>query len=169
MPTNIRGRSGTRTRSQYGNVTGYSTRSGWGQSGTGTKRSGTTSRKNTPSAYKNVCTDFQYKINSYKTLYNQTWGPAKYDRPTTTILNNFANWVNKGAIVHTVSCAQIAKWARTTNTNFNTRNATITGCRNVLYNKFGKSTIKAVARTKTGSFMVATMPTWKGRPFTFPR
>ena len=160
----------TRVRSTSGSRTG----AGWYRGGTTTKRhtvTGTdrTGLKRPVKGYEDTYNGFNNKINSYKTLYNQTWGNAKYDRPTTTILNNFANWVNKGAIVHTVSCAQIAKWARTTNTNFNTRNATITGCRNVLYNKFGKNTIKAVARTKTGSFMVATVPTWKGRPFTFPR
>ena len=41
--------------------------------------------------------------------------------------------------------------------------------KNILSAKFGKTTIKAVARTKTGSFMVATSPTCKGRSFSFPK
>jgi hypothetical protein len=122
-----------------------------------------------PNSHRDCNTNFEHKINSYKMLYNQTRGPAKYARPTPTILNNFANWVNKGAVIQTVSCTQVAKWARTTKYNFNTRNPNLTTCKNVLWNKFGKNTIKAVARTKTGSFMVVTNPTWKGKPFTFPR
>ena len=109
-----------------------------------------------------------WKINSFKTLYNQTHGPARYTRPSTTILNNFANWVDKGAIIQTCTSAQVAKWARNTNINYNTRSPSVTACKNILGSKFGKTTIKAVARTKTGSFMVATAPTWKGKAFYFP-
>ncbi len=164
MATPTRGRGTTASRP----------RSGWYR--TGTTHTGYTGSKTRKTAGKQPATGYvQYhnlftgKINSFKTLYNQTWGPAKCPRPTATILDSFANWVNKGAIVHTVTCAQVAKWARTTNKNFNTRSASVTGCKDVLWSKFGKTTIKAVARTKSGSFMVAAAPTWKGKPFCFPQ
>ena len=40
-----------------------------------------------------------------------------------------------------------------------------TSCKTVLQAKFGKTCIKAVCRNKTGSFLVATMPTVKGKTF----
>ena len=169
MATTFTGRSG----STYGRQSTYSTRTGtgtWGKTTTrttGAKRIG--SMPTVAPRYRGCYESFTWKINSYKTLYNQTRGPAKYPRPTPTILNNFANWVNKGAVVQTVTCNQVAKWARTAKKNFNTRNPTITACKNVLTSKFGKNTIKAVARAKNGWFMVVTSPTWKGKPFQFPR
>ena len=169
MATNVRGRRGSRSTS--GNY-GYGM---WGDTGTGrhtdtgvrTKRTSPTA--GAPPKYRNVYNEFAWKISSYKTLFNQTRGPARYTRPTPQTLNTFANWISKGAIVQTCTAAQIARWARTNNMNFNTRQPTITGCRNVLGKKFGKNLIKAVARTKTGSFMVATAPTWKGKNFWFPK
>jgi len=100
---------------------------------------------------------------------NQTKGPAKQGRPTPSTLNAFANWINKGAIIQTCSASQVAKWARSTNKNVNVQNCSTTACKNILGAKFGKSAIKAVARTKTGSFMVATSPIVKGRMFNFPK
>jgi hypothetical protein len=78
------------------------------------------------------------------------------------------NWINKGAIVQTCSPTQVARWARTTNKNFNTHNPSPTACKSVLCAKFGKSTIKAVAKGK-GGFIVATTPTKNGRSFCFPK
>lgn len=123
----------------------------------------------TPSGYKGCCTSFANKINSFKTLFNQTKGPAKCTRPSPTTLNTFANWINKGAVIQTCSKAQISKWAKSTNKIFNTKTASPTSCKNVLTAKFGKSTIKAVCCTKTGSFMVATSPTVNGKRFCFPK
>ena len=68
-----------------------------------------------------------------------------------------------------VTAAQVARWAKTTNKNFNTRTPTPTACKNVLCAKFGKNNIKAVARTKSGSFMVATPPGVHGKCFCFPK
>ena len=164
MATPTRGRGTTASRP----------RSGWYRTGTKHGRftgstTGKTAGKRPVSGYVQYHNLFTGKINSFKTLCNQTWGPAKCPRPTAATLNSFANWVNKGAVVQTVTCAQVAKWARTTNKNFNTKSASITGCKNVLSTKFGKTTIKVVARTKSGSFMVATAPTCKGKPFSFPQ
>lgn len=169
MATTYTGRGGSTygMSRTYPYNTPHSGSDAWARTGRKTKR--TYSATTTPPQYKSCNQMFAWKINSYKTLYNQTRGPAKFTRPTPTILNNFANWINKGAIVHTVSCAQVAKWARTTKWNFNTRNPSTTACKNVLAWKFGKQTVKAVARTKSGSYMVATSPTWKGKPFAFPR
>ena len=165
MVTSMRGRSGS--RSNYGEV-GYS--ANWGKPEMGHKRTGKTGTTTmVPAPYRTVFNTFQCKINSYKTLYNQTRGPAKYTRPTPAILNTFANWINKGAVVQTVTRTQVAKWARNTKWNFSPSNPNTTACKNVLATKFGKQTIKAVARTKSGSFMVATSPTWKGKPFMFSR
>jgi hypothetical protein len=124
---------------------------------------------NVPPAYRNWNNNFQNKITSFRTLYNQTWGPAKYSRPSVATLNTFTNWINKGAIVQICTPTQVAKWAKMTKHSFNTRTATPTSCKSVLFKKFGKSTIKAVARTKSGSFMVATSPIYKGKPFCFPK
>ena len=141
--------------------------SGWGRTKTSAKRKVGTA---VPSGYKNVSCSFENKINSYRTLHAQTKGAAKFGRPTPAILNSFANWINKGAIVQTVSCAQIARWGKTMNTkHFNAREMTTNSCKTILCKKFGKTAIKAVARTKSGSFMVATAPKVKGRTFSFPR
>jgi len=137
--------------------------SGFGRTNTNRKPAGN------KTTYSKVCTAFQHKIASYKTLCNQAMSTTgKYTRPKPATLNSFANWINKGAIVQTVSCTQIAKWAKSTNCNFNTKTASPTSCKTVLCKKFGKSSIKAVCRTSTGNFMVATTPNCKGRGFTFP-
>ena len=179
MATTYKGRTGSRSKSTYGTYTGYSFGSGlggWGHTGGSNNKSNSrkNNKKNTgssygSSAYKSCCTTFEKKISSYKTLCDQTRGPAGAGRPTPTTLNSFANWINKGAIVQTVSKAQVSRWARTTNKSFNPYNPSPTACKNVLAAKFGRSTIKAVAKTKSGSFMVATTPTINGRSFCFPR
>jgi len=184
MATSFRGRSSSRSGStnrgysffgsNWGGSSPLATTS-WGRS-TGTtkrstraKRSYGTSAKTGATGYKNVSTEFQNKISSYRTLIDQTKGAAKFPRPTPATLNSFANWVNKGAIVQQVSPSQLARWAKTTTHSFNSRNPSTTSCKNVLCKKFGKTTIKAVTRSKNGWFLVATSPTHKGRAFSFPR
>ena len=171
MPSNFGNRGGYRSaggnygyaagRSTFGRTTSTSTSirttSGAGVSGT------------VPAPYRTVCSTFTNKIASFKTLVSQTQGPAKFGRPTPATLNSFANWINKGAVVQTCTPAQVARWARSANCNFNPRTATTSTCRTVLTAKFGKSTIKAVARTKNGQFMVCTSPTCNGRAFCFPQ
>lgn len=171
MATTNKGRGGYRSR-----TTGGYFFSPFGTFGTGTTRSSAQSTKRSgrtkggssmTGGYKTVCNQIQNKINSYKTLINQTKGtPSKLPSPST--INSMCNWINKGAIVQTCSPTQVARWARTTNKNFNTRNPSPTACKNVLYAKFGKSTIKAVAKGKSG-FIVATTPTKNGRSFCFPK
>ncbi len=156
MATNYTGRSGSR----FGNTT---TRT------TGTWGNKTKKTVAIPSSHRTVSKSFQNKIDSYKMLYKQTCGTAKHHRPSPTVLNTFANWINKGAVVQNVTCAQVAKWARADKKNFNSRNPTVASCKNVLSSRFGKTTIKCCARTKTGGFMIATSPTWKGKAFTFPK
>ena len=174
MATNVRGRSGTRPRATYGRSPMYTPKSGqnyWGKSSTyghSTKQTKTTSTP-VPAAWRNCSDSFANKMYSYRTLYNQTKGPARYGRPSPTTLNSFANWINKGAMVHTITTAQVARWAKTAKKNFSARTPTPTACKSVLWAKFGKNTIKAVARTKTGSFMVATPHIVNGKPFWFPK
>ena len=184
MAANIRGRSGSRSRSTWGHTSFLSGRSGqtdWGHTGTSGKRdemkrprkSGRTptasQSRTVPAVYRGCNDTFAAKIHSFRTLYSQTYGPAKCARPTPATLNTFANWISKGAIIQTVTAAQLARWAKMTKKNFDTRTPTTTACKNVLCAKFGKNTIKAVARTKSGSFMVATWPTVNGKRFYFPK
>lgn len=173
MATRVRGHAGSGTRSTFGNSSVYSGRSGnFGWHGASTANKGPKTKSTpfvaVPSAWKGCSNTLWNKINSFKTLYNQTKGPAKYGRPSTTTLNTFTNWINKGAIIQTVSCAQVARWSKFTKKSFNSRTPTPMACKTVLCAKFGKSSIKAVARTKSGSFMVVTSPMAKGRPFCFP-
>lgn len=158
------------------------TNSGWGFGSVSGSWSGSTSRgrktststrtsggTNFAPGYSNVAGSFQNKINSYKTLVSQAKGPASYGRPSTTTLNSFANWVNKGANIFTVSTAQLTRWCGKTKAQNQYNNfASINSCKNFLSTKFGRSTIKAVARTKSGSWMIAAAPIVKGRPFHMP-
>lgn len=171
MAMNGRGRTGFGSGLGSTQYSYFGSQSGSGRTGMSSKRGSKKSGcgMTTPVGYKNCCTMFQTKIQSFKMLQNQTMGPAKAARPSPSTLNTFANWVNKGAIIQTVSPMQVAKWARATRKNFNTRSATPTACKTVLCAKFGKSTIKAVARGKSGTFLVATTATQKGRPFCFPK
>lgn len=159
MRTNVRGKAGTRTNT--------TTSENWGHTSMQTKQTGTMTAM--PAGYKGCCNTFARKIQSYQCLVAQTKGAAKYSRPTPTQLNSFANWINKGAIIQTVSTAQVARWAKTTSKNFSTKSPSPTSCKTVLCAKFGKNAIKAVCRTKTGSFMVVTSPTVCGRTFNFPK
>ena len=163
MATSFRGKSGSRTGSAKGGT------SVWGSVIGSSGRKIRKGAVNCPPGYKNVCNSFQDKIESYKALINQTQGPAKFGRPTPTTLNSFANWINKGAIIQTCTSAQVNRWARTTNMKCNTTTPSVTTCKNILGRKFGKNTIKAVARTKNGAYMVVTSPTANGRPFCFPK
>ncbi len=162
----------------YGSFFGRRTsQSGFGRIGGGSNRG--SSRKSHrggsssggSSGYRNCCNSFEKKIESYRCLVQQTAGgsSARFGRPSPATLNSFANLINKGMIVQTVSAAQVARWARSTHSNFKTRSASTSACKNVLCKKFGRSAIKAVARTKSGSFMVATTPTVNGRSFSFPK
>ena len=169
MTRNIRGRSGWGGHGPYDTTDTYTARTRPDYTGGRRTMGSRTRTPAVPPKYKGVCDNFTWKINSFRTLFNQARGPAKYTRPTPATLNTFANWVNKGNIIQICTPNQVAKWARTTNVNFNPRTGNPTTCRNVLYKKFGKNTIKAVARTKTGGYMVVTTPTWKGRPFCFPK
>jgi hypothetical protein len=175
MATSTKGRS-NRTRPTYGTWAGFSFGTPSGYSSTPTKKYGKSSYRKTTgnttgsAAYKNCCNTFEKKIESYKTLCAQALSTTgAYTRPTPSTLNTFANWINKGAIVQTCSPQQVARWARAANKSFNPQNPTPTACKNVLTKKFGRSTIKAVARCKNGAFMVATTPTVNGRTFSFPR
>jgi hypothetical protein len=136
----------------------------WTQTGsrfTGTAR-GTTS--GTRGNYTGLRDNFQQKIDSYRTLYGETQGTTGAGRPSPTALNTFANWVNKGAVIHKVSPIQLNRWSDTSR-----KCTTATAAKNVLWNKFGKTPIWGVCKSKSGSFLVATAPTYKGRNFTFPR
>ena len=108
----------------------------------------------------------EQKIQSWRTVYNQTWGPAKFQRPSPTTLRTFTNWINKGANVYTVTPTQLNKWAGASSKNYDWTKPT--QCKSFLTKKYGKTTIKAVARSKNGSYMVACTPP-KGKQFNFPR
>jgi hypothetical protein len=111
--------------------------------------------------YAGVRTKFQNKMNAYKTLCNQTTGGTSSHRPTPTQLNSFSKWVDKGAIIHSVSPTQLGRWSGQYKT------WTPGTAKTALTQKFGKSSIKAVAYSSTGGFIVATTPTKGGKTFRF--
>jgi len=176
MATSTKGRS-NRSKSTYGSWSGFSfgsSPSSYGYTTPSKKYGKSHGRKSTGtvggSAYKTCCNSFEKKIESYKTLCAQAQSTTgAFTRPTPGTLNSFANLINKGAIVQTCSTQQIARWARATNKNFNPRNPSPIACKTILAKKFGRSAIKAVARCKNGSFMIATTPTVNGRTFIIPR
>ena len=135
----------------------------WTKSWSGSARKTTRTNTSTRANYTNIKNDFQNKINSYRTLYTQTQGMPGAGRPSPATLNTFGNWINKGAIIHTVSATQINRWSQSTK-----KCTTAAYAKNVLWNKFGKAPIKAVCKSKAGSYIVATTPTYKGKNFKFP-
>jgi hypothetical protein len=114
--------------------------------------------------YRTVTNTFKWKISSYQTLWKQIQGPAKYHRPSPVALNSLAKWVDKGAVIQTVTNAQLKRWSRTNKTF-----TSPTSAKKVLFNKFGKAPIKAIYCDKGGNFLVATSPTFNGKQFKFPR
>lgn len=163
MPTNVRGRSGEQSgRGSIDRTTRSNKQSG------ATK--GSISSSNVSSGFKNCNTSFSNKIQSFKTLCTQTTGPGKSSRPSPATLNTLANWINKGAVIQTVTTAQIKRWAKATRQNVSSNQTPSTQtCKNVLSSKFGKSTIKAVTPNKSGSFLVATAPIVNGKKFAIPK
>jgi len=119
----------------------------------------TTSRGN----YTNLRTTWQQKISSYRTLCNQTQGTYSGKRPSAATLRTFDNWIGKGAIIHNVTASQINRWSHT-----GRKCSSATSAKSVLWHKFGKTPIKAVCKSKTGSYLVATTPMYKGKNFKFP-
>ncbi len=114
--------------------------------------------------YQSVWNSFNNKIASYKFLTNQTMGAAKFGRPTPASLNTFAKWIEKGALVHKVTAAQLKRWSHSTQSF-----KTVASAKSAMCQKFGKGPIKAVICNRTGGFLVATASTWKGKSFKLPR
>ncbi len=129
----------------------------------GYKTTGGQSYAGVAKGYNQVCCTFENRFKYYRMLWEQTRGTCKGDRPSPATLKTFANWINKGANIYKVTNAQINKWCHTQQTF-----KTCTSAKTALCNKFGKATIKAIAPCKTGGFLVATAPTWHGKPFKFP-
>jgi hypothetical protein len=103
----------------------------------------------------------QNKVNAYKTLMAQTTGTPSRNRPTPTQINTFAKWIDKGAVLHNVTNAQLNRWAGKTKT------WTTGSAKSTLVSKYGKNAIKFVAPNKTGGWLVATPSTYRGKPFKF--
>ena len=61
--------------------------------------------------YASVRANLQKKANFFKTLANQTTGPASSHRPSPSQLNSFSKWVEKGAVIQNVSQNQLNRWA----------------------------------------------------------
>lgn len=162
-----RGRSSaTRTKDKF-NTKSTSSHTGFGKSfRSASSIKSTSSAQGTSCAqgYGNINSTFENKVKSFRMLCDQTRGPATATRPSPANLKTFANWVNKGANICKVSNAQINKWCNTKQSFKG-----ITGAKNVLCKKFGKSTIKAVAPCKSGGFIVATAATVRGKSFNFPK
>ncbi|NOX59700.1 MAG: hypothetical protein GXP29_12710 [Planctomycetes bacterium] len=114
--------------------------------------------------YASVRTTFQNKANFFKTLANQTMGSTSSKRPSPAQLNSFSKWIDKGAILQNVSNTQLNRWAGATSKS---KNWSTASAKTMLSKQFGKTSIKAVAFSKTGGFIVATSPTRNGRNFRF--
>ncbi len=112
-------------------------------------------------SYASVRSQFQNKMNWYKTLCAQTTGGSNKYRPTPAQLNSISKWIEKGAVLQSITSTQLNRWAGAN------RNWTVNAAKNTLASKWGKSCVKAVAYNKTGGFIVATTPTRKGKTFQF--
>ncbi|MCA9250735.1 MAG: hypothetical protein KDA54_06340 [Phycisphaerales bacterium] len=119
--------------------------------------------------YASVRANLQKKANFFKTLANQTTGPASSHRPSPSQLNSFSKWVEKGAVIQNVSQNQLNRWAGSASkSNTQKKNWSVASAKTTLAKQFGKSSIKAVAYNKSGGFIVATSPTRNGKNFRFP-
>lgn len=154
----------TNYKSSGGSNWGTASRTTSGRHGTSRKTSTTTS---CAPGYSNVFQNFQTKMNSYRTLANQTRGTSKGSRPSPATLKSFGTWIEKGANIQTVTTAQLKRWCGKTN-SYKWNWTSPTSTKSFLWSKFGKGCIKAVAKGKTGSFIVATASNWKGKNFNFP-
>ncbi len=142
---------------------GSTSRSSWASSSRSSHSSTRSMGKKPVSGYQSVWNCFNNKISSYKFLTAQTMGPAKHGRPTAASLNTFAKWIEKGAIVHKVTPTQLKRWSNTSQ-----QFKTVSSAKTAMCKKFGKGPIKAVICNKTGGFLVATAPAWRGKSFKFP-
>ena len=111
--------------------------------------------------YPDVRNNLQNKVNSYRTLMAQTTSTGSKQRPSPTQINSFAKWIEKGAVIHNVTNTQLNRWAG------KSRNWTVGSTKTTLCSKYGRNMIKAVAPNKTGGWLVATNPTYKGKTFKF--
>ncbi len=136
----------------------------WGSRSTSKKSASASTARRPAPGYSSFCSQMDNKIASYKKLWSQATGPARAARPTPSTLNSFAKWIEKGAVVHKVSAAQVKRWSKSTQ-----QVTTAATCKNALGRCFGKSTIKAVTKDKAGQFLVACSPVAKGKRFSFPR
>jgi len=152
-------RSGTRSASSGTSRTRSAASSG---SRTGASQA-TRSTRTSGSTYTTVRNQLDKQIDSLRTLKAQTQGPAGKGRPTPATINKFANVVTGGGIVRqatTQAIQRTARWTKPCNS--------ATTALKALRSKFG-ATIKAVAPSKNGGWLIAASPTWKGRPFSFGR
>ncbi|GJM25271.1 MAG: hypothetical protein DHS20C16_16860 [Phycisphaerae bacterium] len=120
--------------------------------------------------YASVRANFQKKASFFKTLANQTTGSKTSHRPTPSQLNSFSKWVEKGAVIQSVSNTQLNRWAGAASKSktSKSKNWSVASAKSTLAKQFGKGSIKAVAYNKTGGFIVATSPTRNGKSFRFP-
>lgn len=107
-------KTGTSNRTNQKYQTAYNrggTQAGRNYSATKGRKTNTTT--NVPKGYNNVHCTLENKYRSFRTLWDQTRGPAKTSRPSPTTLQSFSNWINKGAFISKVTPNQINKWCGT--------------------------------------------------------
>ena len=130
--------------------------SSWGSYGASYKPTGGTRKNDT------VRNNLQNKINSYRCLWQQMQYKGT-TKPTPATITRFTNLVNKGAYVWCISGNNITRW-----TNWPTPVKSAPMAMKGLKKKWGTA-IKAVTPTGHGNtFLVATVCTYKGKPFKFP-
>jgi len=111
-------------------------------------------------AYRRIRNELQWRIGSYWTVYQQFSGPGARTPFSPTAANKWLKYVDNGYRVY--------HW---TNRDFcrhfgqQWQNASPTACYRWMRQRYG-SFIKAVARGKGNSWLVATTQNVTGRPFT---
>ncbi len=120
--------------------------------------------------YASVRANFQNKANFFKTLANQTTGSTSGNRPSPSQLNSFSKWIEKGAVLQSVSKTQLNRWSSSASKGKTSQSKSwsVASAKTTLAKQFGKGSIKAVAYNKSGGFIVATSPTRNGKSFRFP-
>lgn len=127
-------------------------------------KSSKSSSKSGSTNYRTVCANFNRKIESYRTLCTQATGPASRHRPTPAALNSLGKWIDKGAIICRVSSSKMQRW-----NHGNGQIRSSASAKSVLISRFGRGAIKAVTLDKSGSFLVACAPMWKGKSLNLSR
>ncbi|MBN2448663.1 MAG: hypothetical protein JXO22_18195 [Phycisphaerae bacterium] len=133
-------RTTTSTRTRYNSVS----KAGW-----------------SPTQYGNVRDDIQWRIGSYRNIYSQVTGPSKITTFSPKKATQWANYVNSGCKVYKFNAPQMTRYFGSAWNN--TQSAT--AVTRYLRHKYGTKNIKAVARGRGTTWLVATTGNFNRGPF----